>query len=453
MGERRWLIWVAVGCLVLAGLCCVIALAGGYFYFTQTRTAGESPGVAYILDTSTRMGQETEGGSRLGVARGIMSEIVRPGNPELTAGLRVFGSGAVPQSCEDTELVVPFQPANQARIADELGQLDLGAADESAMAQAMVDAIRDLANTDGPQSLVVVTGGADSCNPQAGEFIAREAELAGIRLQTFVVGFDLSPEEAEAIKGMVSQIPGATYYDAPDAEALRTSLGDIQVTLNEKPNPAPGPAPQTSTGQTACDHPYFPIRPGSSWAFSGDGFSYSLTVESVSGDMQSATADVASSFDVGGATIEWTCGAGGVSFTQLSAVSVPEVGGVGKFEIIDQSGNTLPTVAELESGASWDSSYSMTYSIGIVGFENAFTTHTTESHSAGSPQTVTVPAGTFQAIPVTTEGTTSTSGEMAIGDSSFTSVVYFAKDVGIVRIESSSEGYSITLDLVSYSVP
>jgi hypothetical protein len=444
VSSNRNRILIVAGCLVLAALCCLVVLIAGGFYYFQTRTAAENPGVAYVLDTSTRMGLQSQGGSRLEVAQGIMSEIVRPGNPQLTSGLRVFGSGVIDQSCEDTELVVPFETANQQRIASELGVLELGASEESAMAQAMVDAIRDLAATDGPQSLVVVTGGSDSCHPQASELIAREAELAGIRLQTFVVGFEVSEDEAEAIKGLVSDIPGATYHDAPDAEALLRVLTDIQVVIDQPGGPV---------ASTACDHPYLPVLPGASWTFSGDGYTYNMRVESVSGDMQSARADVVSSFPEGSVTLEWTCAAGGVSFTQMGAFSVSDTVGVGKFEIIDQSGNTLLPTNEFVPGASWSSEHTMAYSIGIAELDSAFTSHTSENHSAGAPQTITTPAGTFEAIPVTSDGTVTTSGQFGIGSNSYTSVVYYSEGVGIVRIETFSEGFGIQLDLQSYFVP
>ena len=77
--------------------------------------------------------------------------------------------------CQDTDLLVPLAPANQGLISDQLAALTAGAGADAALAEAMVAAIRDLAATAGPHSLVVVTGGADSCNPEAGQLIAREA--------------------------------------------------------------------------------------------------------------------------------------------------------------------------------------------------------------------------------------------------------------------------------------
>lgn len=441
MGSNRRPLVIALGCLALLTLCCVVLAAAGGIYYLRGRSQAESPGVAYILDTSPRMSLDTEGGSRLAVAQGVMAEIVRPANPTLTTGLRIFGSGTSDQSCRDTELVVPFRPANQSEIAAELETLQTGSSPESALAQAMIDAIRDLATTDGPQSLVVVTGGGDSCNPQAGELIAQEAERAGIRLQTFVVGFDVSDEEATAIKGMVSETPGAIYYDAPDEEALRQVLAEIQQQVD-------------NVGQeTACNHPYFPLKPGARWDFSGDGISYSLQVGSVSGDLNSASADVVSSFSGGSVTYEWTCSDGGISFTQFGVISIDDFGGVGKFEISDQSGHSLLPASQLTPGTSWNSEYTMTYSVGIADLSTAFSSHTSEHHTVQAPQSLSTAAGTFEVIPVSSDGTMELSGEFVSGSSSYSTVIYYAEGVGIVRVESSGEGFTFQMDLVDYYVP
>lgn len=443
VGSNRRSLVIIVGCLVAVVACCLLAaLAGGFFYL-RSRSHAESPGVAYILDTSPRMSLETDGGTRLQVAQGVMSEIVRPANPRLTSGLRVFGSGAVSDSCQDTELVVPFRPANGAQIASELDGLHVGQTAESALAAAMVDAIQDLASTDGPQSLVVVTGGADSCNPQASELIAQEAERAGIHLQTFVVGFDVDEAESEAIKGMVSDTPGATYYDAPDEEALRQVLADIQSQVDTA----------GAGGETACNHPYFPLRPGARWTYSGEGISFALQVMSVNGDMENATASVASILDEATVNYEWTCSGGGLNFSQFGVISVDDLGGVGEFNIKNESGSTLLPADQLQPGASWSSEYTMTYSMGIAELDSLFSSHTVQQHTVGELETITTDAGTFEALPVTAEGTITFSGSFGEGSSPIESVIYYAEGVGIVRIETAGEGLGLQMDLTSYSVP
>ena len=133
--RRRIWPWL-LGCAGLVVIGCFAAGVGGYFFFNdwlQENLPGlvptaEEPAVAYILDTSSRMGLPSEQGTRLSVAQAILAEIVRPADSGLTSGLRVFGGGALPQACEDTELVVTFAPANQSAIAEGALGLQVGSA-------------------------------------------------------------------------------------------------------------------------------------------------------------------------------------------------------------------------------------------------------------------------------------------------------------------------------------
>jgi len=478
--RRRIWPWL-LGCafLLLIG-CCAIGFAVYRFAPDWLQSilpadllpTAEEPAVAYILDTSSRMGLPSEQGTRLSVAQAILAEIVRPADPGLTSGLRVFGGGALPQACEDTELVVTFAPANQSAIAEGALGLQAGGAAESPLAQSMVAAIRDLNSTRGPHSIVVVTGGADSCNPQAGELLAREAESAGIDLQTYVIGFQVPPEEAEALKTLAEAAPGGSYYDAPDAQALRQALDTIQRRI-EQPGIASSLIRAQATedqgeaeeergsdqptggyeSQTACDHPYFPLRAGASWTYGGGDFGYSWSVASVSGDLSSAAASVVMGFEGGSFTFEWTCDSSGVLFYQFGSFSSEELGGVATFQITSHSGAPLINSEGLESGASWTSDYTLSYEVGVEGFSTAFTNSVQESHSAGSQQSLSTAAGTFQAIPVTTNSTSTTVSDFGTFNSSWTSVCWFGYGVGLLRCESTGEGFSSVTELTSYTIP
>jgi hypothetical protein len=482
--KPRRRIWpFLVGCAALVVLGCSAIGIGVYFFardWFDQNLAGllpgtEEPAVAYILDTSSRMGLPSEQGTRLAVAQAILAEIVRPADPKMTSGLRVFGGGALPAACEDTELVVSFAPANQTAVADGALGLHVGAATESALAQSMVAAIRDLNSARGPHSIVVVTGGADSCNPQAGELLAREAAAAGIDLQTYVIGFQVPPEEAEALKTLAAAAPGGTYYDAVDADSLRLVLGTIQRTIEqpdlasrligaqatvvaEQPEeePSGGGESQPTDGyesQTACDHPYFPLRQGASWSYSGGDVGYSWTVSSVSGDLSSATASVTMGFEGGSVTFEWSCDSSGVLFYQFGSLSSEDLGGIATFQITSHNGAPLINPEGLESGASWTSDYTMSYEVGVEGFSTAFTSTVQESHSAGSVQELSTAVGTFQAIPVTTNSTSTTTSDFGTFPVTYTSVCWFGYGVGMLRCETSGEGFSEVTELTSYTIP
>jgi hypothetical protein len=219
---------------LFACLCIVVAALAAYLYLRPQPTT-ELPAVEYILDVSSRMSQPAEGGdtSRLIVARTVMAGILQP-SADTIAGLRVFGSGAAGQPCDDTSLLVPLEAASQQRITGELATLQAGQTADAPLAPAIIAAIRDLAAVEGPKSLVVITGGQDSCRAEAGLLIAQEAERAGIELRTFVIGFQTEPAEAEAIKEMVATAGDGHYLDAPDEAALKEALEEVQKYV-EKP--------------------------------------------------------------------------------------------------------------------------------------------------------------------------------------------------------------------------
>ncbi len=442
--KRSWTVWVGAGCgLLLLLTCCTSAAVGAYFYLRPNNAGGE-PAVEYVLDASPRMNESTEGGTRIEVARGVLAEIVRPANPDLNSGLRLFGSGAVAQACQDTQLVVPFATSNQDKIATQLEGVKAGSDSNSDLSEAMISAIRDLAAKGGPHSLVVVTGGADACNPQAGELIAQEAQRAGVDLKTYVVGFQVSADDSQALKNQVGSIPGGELQTAEDADGLRTVLASIQRKVDAT-------ASGQASGETACDHPYLPLRAGATWSYSGIA-PYTWAVDSVSGDRQSATAHLSIDFGSGSFSLDWNCSPDGILYYQMADLSSGDVPGVVSFNVSSADGVTLPKESVLTSGGSWDSSYTIGMGVDIPGFTDTFTSQTTETSTAGSETSVSTAAGTFDAIPVTSTGTVTTTG---LGDFStdFSSTVWYARGIGIVRIESSAAGETVTFELSSYSVP
>lgn len=226
-----------LGAAGLAGIVCLCLgalVVGGIIFFRLRQPPPEEPAVAYILDASARMSLSADQDhTRLAVAQAVLAEVIRPADPSSVSGLRVFGSGASTDTCKDTHLVVPFAPANQPNIVAELPTLTIGPTSDTPLAEAMVQAIRDLAQTKGPHSLVVVTGGSDSCNPDAGQLIAQEAARAGIKLETFVVGFMVDETESQAIKGIIDQTPGGMYLGAPDENTLRNVLRAVQAHVDD----------------------------------------------------------------------------------------------------------------------------------------------------------------------------------------------------------------------------
>ncbi|HMK08047.1 MAG TPA: vWA domain-containing protein [Anaerolineales bacterium] len=456
--NRRWPVVVAVCCGVVAVcLCLTGAAAGGYYYF-RGRPAAAEPSIEYILDASPRMESPSQGGdARLSVARGVLAEIVRTGEPSLTSGLRVFGTGALPQGCQDTDLVVPLAASNQDAIEGGLGNVAAADQSDSALAEAMVSAIKDLASTRGPQSLVVVTGGADTCNPEAADLVRQEADRAGIDLRMFVVGFEVPPQDAAAVKAFVGLLPGATYTEASNEDALRQALSDIQAQVDLTVSPPPARTSAGRTSANACDHPYLPLRSGSSWSFSTSEGDTTWSVTSASGSQDSASAVMDITVPDVSLTIHWTCTPQGIVSYDFTNFNVSGVGAAAGLDVTNTSGSWLPPADLLTPGYSWNNDFTTNVTISAAGSSIESSSTTSEAWTVAGVETVSVPAGTFDAVRIDGTATTTTTMSGPVGMSmppvTIHQSFWLAEGVGPVRYTTSTEGYSGHGELTSYSVP
>jgi hypothetical protein len=451
---------ILIGCGVVAAcLCLAGAAAGAYTYFRGRGGASAQPTIEYVLDASPRMESPSSSGEpRIVVARGVLGEIVRTADPRLTAGLRVFGTGALPQGCEDTDLVVPLAASNQGEIEGTLGEVEAAPESDSAVAQAMVGAIRDMASTDGPHSIVVVTGGADLCNPEAGELIRQEAERAGIELRMFVVGFEVPPDEVDAVKAFVELIPGATYTDAPQAAALRTVLAGIQTEVDLMAEEAfePRPEPGGYASAHACDHPYFPLRTGATWSYSSSDGPMTWNVTSASGSAASASATMGFSFSDFTSTVHWGCGPEGITSYDFGSFSGAGFDDAVSFEVVDSSGSWFPAPELMVPGYSWSNAYTINVASDFEGVSFNMSTATSQSWTVTGRETVSFGGEERDALRIDgTSTTTTTAADFPIPIPTMTNneTFWMVEGVGIVRFSNSGEGYSSTAELTSYSIP
>jgi hypothetical protein len=498
--QRSLLPFVVGGCAVLAVcIACGAALAGFFIFYPQRSvTTASAPSVEYILDATQRMSLKADGenDTRLNVARSVLAEIVRPADPAVTAGLRVFGSGAQPAACSDTDLLVPLAPANQSQISTHLLSITNGANPDAAMGQALLSAIRDLAAFKGKHTLVVVTGGADSCNPQAGELMAAEAQKAGIDLKLFVVGYQVSSGDGNAIKGLVDA-SGGNYVEADNKEQLKDVLTSIQQFVQDNKattvtniiataaaavgtqnvavgatapagatvapgTPAPGgsatPAASAtlgapipgSMGQTACDNPYFPMRTGATWSFAGDDGPATWTVTGVTGDSTSADATMQVTASGNTSTQHWHCSTDGLDSYDFGLASLPAGGP--DFSETDHSGTWLPPVGRLFVGVTWDNSYTFkgtdtSSGITVMSINTQhFTLIGLEPHD--------VHGQTIDSLHIETTGTSRVEASgIATHDFPTRATYILARGVGPVLFTVSFNGIVSHTTLTSYSIP
>lgn len=113
---------------------------------------------------------------------------------------------------------------------------------------------------------------------------------------------------------------------------------------------------ESGTGaQSACDHPYFPMRIGSTWTWSDGQNTMIWEVLDVQGDLDNATAELRSTIDDVVINYIWNCMAGeGVASFDFGSLGIDQLGTEMTIENQTMEGVFLLPADQLQTGASWD---------------------------------------------------------------------------------------------------
>ncbi len=154
------------------------------------------------------------------------------------------------------------------------------------------------------------------------------------------------------------------------------------------------------TGAGLCANDFFPVVNGATWTYGGTGpsgdFSWTSTITDVSGSNFTLT----NQFTNLTATQQWSCTSEGLAALQYG--SGPEAmlsasGINGTFETTDTTGVTFP--AHISAGDTWTQTFTIHGDMNIASGQTATADGTvTQDYTAVGTESVTVPAGTFEAM-------------------------------------------------------
>lgn len=141
---------------------------------------------------------------------------------------------------------------------------------------------------------------------------------------------------------------------------------------------------------------------GASWTFSGTGPTGEFAWTSSVTDVTDTNFTLTNQYDELVTTQQWACTADGIAALQYGGgpeATLSGTGVSGTFETTDMSGVTFPT--QINAGDTWEQSFNIQGDIAIASGTTASTTGAvTQSYVAAGIETVTVPAGTFEAMRV-----------------------------------------------------
>lgn len=217
------------------------------------------------------------------------------------------------------------------------------------------------------------------------------------------------------------------------------------------------------TGTGVCANPYYPVREGSQWSYTdtstvSEPFTWTDTITSVRSDGFTLTSQISGV----SRTQEWQCKPEGLVALELGGGPAGSLTtGDLNLDMQTQNVNGVTYPAQITAGDSWNYSLEFMGTMNIAGQSAEATGDTSADFSAVGVETVTVPAGTFEAmkvdavttitinatvqgmtVPVTFTGTTSSWYAQGVG---------WIKSVGTGNF--AGQEYTETTELDSYNIP
>lgn len=236
-------------CLILALLVVSMLLSPDGNALASPRPADQS--ILFILDASGSMWGRVEGRTKIEIARDVLQEVLLGLPQDQPAGLMAYGHRRK-GDCADIETLIPVAAGRNAALAETVGKLQPKGM--TPISDALVKAAEDLKYKENAASIVLVSDGVETCHgdPCA---VAKSLHQAGVDLKVYVVGFDVSGQEAQELHCIANASDGR-FFTAGSACDLTEALVAIQAHVTMRaPLPEPSPESTPEPVQTAPEAP------------------------------------------------------------------------------------------------------------------------------------------------------------------------------------------------------
>jgi Ca-activated chloride channel family protein len=209
----------------------VIGLAGAYGAeptgaLQIVKQEGDRPparNLDIVLDVSGSMNAKLGDTTRWKTALTVLEDVVQQLPEDLNVGLRVYGhrhSSKSKETCKDTELVVPIEKLDRARLLKTASKLKPRG--ETPLIHSILQAVDDLKQAGGG-AVILITDGEESCKGDAQAATTRIAD-SGVNVTLNIVGFTITGETVAAELGTLAGSTGGRYYSAQDGAKLSRAM-------------------------------------------------------------------------------------------------------------------------------------------------------------------------------------------------------------------------------------
>lgn len=208
------------------------------------------------------------------------------------------------------------------------------------------------------------------------------------------------------------------------------------------PTPTETPAPAVLSDEDTCGNLYYPVASGASWTYQiSNGQTATHSMEVTGEDAFTLTIQSADST----ATMDGFCDSGDITLLETGGISAifTTQDSQAVVSTTNMDGVTLPYIIQV--GDDW----SQTVEIKADGASTTYTALIETTNTAAGLETVSVPAGTFEAMRIEQSSTATIFGSTM----EFKSTVWFAAGVGSIKAVHYAAENTITTELTAYSIP
>lgn len=210
----------------------VIGLAGSFGVSNmgdleiQTHGNADKPpsrNLEIVLDVSGSMNSRLGTSTRWKTALDTLKQLLDALPDDFNVGLRVYGHrypASSHQSCSDSQLVVPIEKIDRAKILSTASALHPRG--ETPLVSSVLQTMDDL-HTAGSGSVILITDGEESCHGNLQDAAAKlKASNVGVTLS--IVGFTLTGKQVAAQLGSLAESTGGRFYSAQSGSQLSRAL-------------------------------------------------------------------------------------------------------------------------------------------------------------------------------------------------------------------------------------
>ena len=191
-------------------------------------TALAATNIEFVVDLSGSMRQKLGGETQFESARKALSNALAHVQPGTLVAVRVYGHRVEQtdkaNSCKDTELLVPFGPANSSAIGAKVGALTpKGYTPIAYSLEQTRNDLYDVAITNEAERVIILlTDGEETCggDPVA---VLKKLKSEGFKLTVYTVGFNVNDVARDQLKAIAAE-GGGKYFDAKNGAELSTAL-------------------------------------------------------------------------------------------------------------------------------------------------------------------------------------------------------------------------------------